>query len=120
MTLTAGAPGYESVTIEAEVAEDLGAEVHFELRRVGGGAPAIEAAAEEEEEEAAEGEAAAGAAGAGGGGGGPGARGRVGPESTAGAAAFVALALAATVRSRRAARKLAARRAHGGARVDGV
>ena len=32
----------------------------------------------------------------------------------------VALALAATVRSRRAARKLAARRAHGGARVDGV
>ena len=123
VTLTAGAPGYESVTIEAEVAEDLGAEVHFELRRVGGGAPAIEAAAEEEEEEAAEGEAAAAAAaaGAGGGGGGaPGARGRVGPESTAGAAAFVALALAATVRSRRAARKLAARRAHGGARVDGV
>ena len=56
VTLTAGAPGYESVTIEDEVAEDLGAEVHFELRRVGGGAPAIEAAAEEEEEEAAEGE----------------------------------------------------------------
>ena len=53
VTLTAGAPGYESVTIEAEVAEDLGAEVHFELRRVGGGAPAIEA---EEEEEAIEAE----------------------------------------------------------------
>jgi hypothetical protein len=116
VTLTAGAPGYESGTIEAEVAEDLGAEVHFELRRVGGGAPAIEA---DEEEEEAEGEAAA--AGAGGSGrGAPGALGRVGPESTAGAAAFVALALAATVRSRRAARKLAARRAHGGARVDGV